>query len=160
MGNKNHKKQAAPAELTYKLVVGASLILLSSILLSLLFGPVSIRGDRIFLEILNRIPGVSIDSGLSSIQAAIVWDVRFPRIILGLIVGGLLAVAGASYQGVFRNPLADPYLLGVAAGAGLGATIAIVTGATNGEGMFDALPIAAFLGSAIAVGITLVVLRP
>ena len=77
-------------------------------------------------------------------------------ISLGLIVGGLLAVAEASYQGVFRNPLADPYLLGVAAGAGLGATI-IVSGATNGEGMFDALPIAAFLGSWVAVAITLAV---
>ena len=154
--NKN-KQQGVPAELTPRLVAGASLILLSSILISLLFGPVSIRADRIFLEILNRLPGISIDSGLSTIQAAIVWDVRLPRIILGLIVGGLLAVAGASYQGVFRNPLADPYLLGVAAGAGLGATIAIVSGATNGEGMFDALPIAAFLGSAVAVTITLAV---
>ena len=112
------------------LVAGASLILFASILVSLLFGPVSIRSDRIFLEILDRLPFISI---------------------------GLLAVAGASYQGVFRNPLADPYLLGVAAGAGLGATIAIVSGATNGEGMFDALPIAAFLGSAVAVAITLAV---
>ena len=157
MDNNKNKQQGVPAELTPRLVAGASLILLSSILISLLFGPVSIRADRIFLEILNRLPGISIDSGLSTIQAAIVWDVRLPRIILGLIVGGLLAVAGASYQGVFRNPLADPYLLGVAAGAGLGATIAIVSGATNGEGMFDALPIAAFLGSAVAVTITLAV---
>ena len=157
MDNNKNKQQGVPAELTPRLVAGASLILLSSILISLLFGPVSIRADRIFLEILNRLPGISIDSGLSTIQAAIVWDVRLPRIILGLIVGGLLAVAGASYQGVFRNPLADPYLLGVAAGAGLGATIAIVSGATNGEGMFDALPIAAFLGSAVAVAITLAV---
>ena len=157
MDNNKNKQQGVPAELTPRLVAGASLILLSSILVSLLFGPVSIRADRIFLEILNRLPGISIDSGLSTIQAAIVWDVRLPRIILGLIVGGLLAVAGASYQGVFRNPLADPYLLGVAAGAGLGATIAIVSGATNGEGMFDALPIAAFLGSAVAVAITLAV---
>ena len=139
MDNNKNKQQGVPAELTPRLVAGASLILLSSILVSLLFGPVSIRADRIFLEILNRFPGISIDSGLSTIQAAIVWDVRLPRIILGLIVGGLLAVAGASYQGVFRNPLADPYLLGVAAGAGLGATIAIVSGATNGEGMFLSL---------------------
>ena len=155
--NKKKQQQEAPAELTPRLVAGASLILFASILVSLLYGPVSIRPDRIFLEILDRLPGISIDSGLSTIQEAIVWDVRLPRIILGLIVGGLLAVAGASYQGVFRNPLADPYLLGVAAGAGLGATIAIVSGATNGEGMFDALPIAAFLGSAVAVAITLAV---
>ena len=122
-----------------------------------MLGPVSIRPDRILFEILDRIPGISIDSGLSQVEAAIIWDVRLPRIVLGLIVGGLLAIAGASYQGVFRNPLADPYLLGVAAGAGLGATVAIVSGATNGEGMFDTLPIAAFLGSAVAVGFTLAV---
>ncbi len=157
MNKDSDKEGIVPAQLTPTLVVGAFLILLCSILLSLLFGPVSIRPDRIFLEIFGRIPGISIDSGLSKIEAAIVWDVRFPRIVLGLIVGGLLAMAGASYQGVFRNPLADPYLLGVAAGAGLGATVAIVSGASNGSGMFDALPIAAFLGSAIAVGITLAV---
>ena len=156
--NKDSDKEGiVPAQLTPTLVVGAFLILLCSILLSLLFGPVSIRPDRIFLEIFDRIPGISVDSGLSKVEAAIVWDVRLPRIVLGLIVGGLLAMAGASYQGVFRNPLADPYLLGVAAGAGLGATVAIVSGASNGTGMFDALPIAAFLGSAIAVGITLAV---
>ena len=127
MNNDLDKEGVAPAQLTPKLVVGAFLILLCSILLSLLFGPVSIRPDRIFLEILDRIPGVSVDSGLSTIEAAIVWDIRLPRIVLGLMVGGLLAMAGASYQGVFRNPLADPYLLGVAAGAGLGATVAIVS---------------------------------
>ena len=55
------------------------------------------------------------------------WELRFPRVVLGGLVGGMLALAGASYQGVFRNPLADPYLLGVAAGAGLGATLVIAT---------------------------------
>ena len=50
---------------------------------------------------------------------------RAPRVVLAALVGGMLAVSGAAYQGVFRNPLADPYLLGVAAGAGLGATLAI-----------------------------------
>ena len=60
-------------------------------------------------------------------------------------LGGMLAVAGAGYQGVFRNPLADPYLLGVAAGAGLGATLAIVSGASHGV-----LPVAAFVGGTAA----------
>ena len=54
------------------------------------------------------------------------WEIRVPRVVLAALVGAMLAVAGATYQGVFRNPLADPYLLGVAAGAGLGATFAIV----------------------------------
>src|SRR5579859_2032161 len=54
-------------------------------------------------------------------QLAILWSIRFPRVALGALVGALLATAGAAYQGVFRNPLADPYLLGAGAGAVLGA---------------------------------------
>ena len=67
--------------------------------------------------------------------------------VLGLLVGSVLAVSGGAYQGVFRNPLADPYLLGVAAGAGLGATIAIVT-----LGAGSALIGVAAFGGALALG--------
>ena len=67
------------------------------------------------------------------IDEAILWQLRAPRVVLAALVGGMLALAGASYQGVFRNPLADPYLLGVAAGAGLGATIAIAYAASVGR---------------------------
>ena len=56
----------------------------------------------------------------------LLFDLRLPRILLAIITGAALSTAGASFQGVFRNPLAEPYLLGVSAGAGLGATIAIV----------------------------------
>lgn len=56
----------------------------------------------------------------------ILFQLRLPRVVLTALVGGALAVSGAAYQGVFRNPLADPYLIGVAAGAGLGATVALV----------------------------------
>ena len=70
--------------------------------------------------------------------------------MLGLLVGGMLALAGGAYQGVFRNPLVDPYLLGVAAGAGLGATIAIAY-AHGAAGSYDLLPLAAFAGAALAV---------
>ncbi len=147
----------SPPRLTLRWLGFSGLILVVAAFLGLIVGPVSIRPDRVFLEIFDHIPGVAIDSGLSDIEAAIVWDVRLPRMVLGLIVGGLLAISGASYQGVFRNPLADPYLLGVAAGAGLGATVAIASGATNGTGVVDTLPVAAFLGSAVAVGITLLV---
>ena len=58
-------------------------------------------------------------------EESILWEIRVPRVVLAALVGGMLALAGATYQGVFHNPLADPYLLGVAAGAGLGATLAI-----------------------------------
>ena len=83
---------------------------------------------------------------LTPLDEAVLWELRAPRVALGALVGGMLAVAGGAYQAVFRNPLADPYLLGAAAGAGLGATAAIVYG--------DAvpLPLAAFAGATAAVG--------
>jgi iron complex transport system permease protein len=89
-------------------------------------------------------------SPLHGAQDAIVWDLRLPRVVLGAIVGGTLAAAGAAYQGVFRNPLADPYLLGAAAGAGLGATL-VVAYAPHGGYERSLLPVAAFVGAGIAV---------
>ena len=70
-----------------------------------------------------HVPGVT---SLSPTEEAVLWEIRAPRVVLAALVGAMPAVAGATYQGVFRNLLADPYLLGVAAGAGLGATFAIV----------------------------------
>ncbi len=75
-------------------------------------------------------------------------DLRLPRMVLALVAGAALSTAGASFQGVFRNPLAEPYLLGVSAGAGLGATIAIVW-KPLGTGVF-AVPVLAFVGGALA----------
>jgi iron complex transport system permease protein len=83
---------------------------------------------------------------LEPLDAAVLWELRAPRVALGALVGATLAVAGGAYQAVFRNPLADPYLLGAAAGAGLGATVAIVwAGAVP-------VPVAAFAGAIAAVG--------
>ncbi|MFM2073077.1 MAG: hypothetical protein RLZZ623_3341 [Actinomycetota bacterium] len=88
----------------------------------------------------------------------IVWNVRMPRVVLAGIVGAMLSLAGASYQGVFRNPLVDPYLLGVAAGAGLGATIVFAIGRASTSGwLIDPLPLAAFIGGSVAVLITYLV---
>jgi iron complex transport system permease protein len=87
---------------------------------------------------------------LSATYDAIVWQYRAPRVVLGLLVGSMLAVAGGAYQGVFRNPLADPYLLGVAAGAGLGATIAIAQLA-HGASVPTYTPWLAFAGAIVAV---------
>jgi iron complex transport system permease protein len=90
---------------------------------------------------------------MNRLDDVIVWTLRAPRVVLALLVGGTLAVAGGAYQGVFRNPLADPYLLGIAAGAGLGATIAIVV---IGGGASDptVTPIFAFVGGLLAVSLT------
>lgn len=119
-------------------------------------GAVRLPADQVLLEILDHVPGIDVDSGLTARQAAIVWELRLPRVTLGLLVGGMLALAGAAYQGVFRNPLADPYLLGASEGAGLGATAALVTDATLRFGPFDTLPLAAFVGALVAVGLAYV----
>ena len=82
---------------------------------------------------------------------AILFQIRLPRIVLAGVVGGALAVAGATYQGVFRNPLADPYLLGVASGAGLGAVIAFILPIPRHLHAVGAVQAFAFLGGLVAV---------
>lgn len=91
------------------------------------------------------------DAALSARDAIIVYDIRLPRVILGILIGAALAVSGAVMQGLFRNPLADPGLVGVSSGAGLGAITVIVLGSTvlgpvvSLFGIY-ALPLAAFGG--------------
>ena len=115
----------------------------------LVVGPASIDAS----EIIRRLLGLS--STLDPQQVAIVEQIRLPRVVLGLLVGSTLSLCGASYQGVFRNPLADPYLLGAAAGAGLGVTLVIV-GASEGTSTPAAAPVAAFVGALVAVALTYV----
>ena len=94
---------------------------------------------------------------ISSANWQIVWNIRLPRVVLAGLVGAMLSVAGAGYQGVFRNPLVDPYLLGVAAGAGLGATIVFAWGRQASTGWpVDPLPLAAFAMALVAVAVTYV----
>ncbi|WP_244866923.1 FecCD family ABC transporter permease [Rhodococcus sp. B50] len=120
-------------------------------LVGILVGPAGLTPGGVMLDIADRLPFVDVDSGLSTRQQAILWNIRMPRVVLGVLVGAMLAIAGAAYQGVFRNPLADPYLLGVSSGAGLGATLAIVVGGAAG---FAGVPVAAFAGGLLAVGAT------
>ena len=143
-----------PTRLRPWLIVAGICVLLCSGLVSVLIGPADLSPKDVILELLSKLPFVSIRSGLSPLNSAIVWQIRAPRIVLAAIVGAMLAVAGSAYQGVFRNPLADPYLLGVASGAGLGATIAIATIAHPSSLPFDPVPLAAFSGAIIAVGAT------
>lgn len=121
--------------------------LIAVLALSVSVGSADIPVGGVFLELLDRLPFVSVDSGLNERQVAILWQIRVPRVVLGALVGAMLATAGGAYQGVFRNPLADPYLLGVAAGAGLGATMVIASGASSQV----SLTAAAFLGAVVAV---------
>lgn len=132
--------------------------LVSALVVGVLVGPVDLGIGRVLESAAARLhlPGAS--SSLSPTEEAILWEIRVPRVVLAALVGGMLALAGSTYQGVFRNPLADPYLLGVAAGAGLGATIAI---AYLPEGLRGqrALPAAAFVGGSVAVVLTYAVGR-
>lgn len=136
------------------LMVG--LVLLVGAGLALTVGPAGLPVRGVVLDLIDRLPWVSVESGLTDRQAAVLWELRLPRVALGALVGGALAIAGGAYQGVFRNPLADPYLLGVAAGAGLGATLAIVAGV---PGTSPLLPVAAFAGGAVAVVVTYALAR-
>jgi iron complex transport system permease protein len=142
-------------ERAFRLPVGAVAAslgcLVAAVLLAAAVGPAGLPLRGIVLELLEGLPLVSIDSGLSDRQATILWQWRLPRIALAGLVGGTLAMSGASYQGVFRNPLADPYLLGVAAGAGLGATLVIAYGPSPGVLPIDPLPVAAFVGALAGV---------
>jgi ABC-type Fe3+-siderophore transport system permease subunit len=81
--------------------------------------------------------------------SAIVRDLRAPRVLLAFLVGGSLAICGAALQAMIRNPLAEPYLLGLSSGAGLGAVIAI---ATRAGGAWS-VPLAAFIGALCAIGL-------
>ncbi len=89
--------------------------------------------------------------GVKPTDVAIVRDLRLPRVLLAAIIGAGLAAAGAAFQGLFRNPLADPYVVGASGGAALGATLAIVTGLTWSFFGFGPVPLAAFFGSLVAV---------
>jgi len=107
----------------------------------------------------DKTPLLNIENTWSGSWDTIIWHLRFPRILLAGLVGAGLAISGATYQGLFRNPLADPYFIGVAAGAGLGATIVFVTGMPQYSHGFSLLPIAAFAGGLVAVSIAYIMTR-
>jgi iron complex transport system permease protein len=144
--------RSAPRRLSPSAVGLGLTALAAAFVAGVAIGPASISPWAAIVEVIDRLPLVELDSGLSARDAAIVWELRMPRSVLGGLVGATLAVAGGAYQGVFRNPLADPYLLGVAAGAGLGATAVIVAAGPGAT----AVPPAAFGGAVVAVVLTYV----
>lgn len=132
----------------WQITASAAAALLIACLLAVSFGPVNLNFGSIIRTLLG------LPNSLENEDRTLLLELRLPRVVLGALVGAALATSGAVYQSVFRNPLADPYLLGAASGAGLGATIAI----TNGGGNLHALlPIFAFLGGVLAVAATFLV---
>lgn len=97
--------------------------LLAAVVLAVGLGSVTIPPSEVLGALWRGLSGADLAG-----NDVIVWQIRLPRVMMGVVVGACLAVCGGAFQGVFRNPLADPYLLGVASGAGLGATVGIVAG--------------------------------
>lgn len=133
------------------LLVTLTVLTLVSAVLSLALGsePLPVRG---VVDVLRaRLAGTP---GPDPTHDTIVWGLRAPRVVLGMVVGAGLAVAGACMQTLVRNPLADPYLLGVSSGAGVGATLVIVLGALGGLGVW-ALSLGALAGALAATALVL-----
>jgi iron complex transport system permease protein len=131
-------------------MVGLGIVLIIIIALATSIGSVSVPVGTTFNILADKLPFVNIDQTWSNATATIVLDIRLPRIILAGLVGAALAIAGATYQGLFRNPLADPYLIGVAQGASLGAVIGfLLPTAWNLTGT-GVIPVFAFTGAIAA----------
>ncbi len=127
----------------------AGLALAMVVTVGLLVGSVAMEPGRVIGALVDRLPLVDVSHGLTTTEQRLLFEIRLPRVVIGGLVGAVLAAAGAGYQGVFRNPLADPYLLGVAAGAGIGATVVIGLGAGSAL-----LAPVAFAGGVAAVAVT------
>ena len=147
----------------YGVPLGAVLVgvaLLAAVgLLSATSGAAGLPVGGVFAALFDWVPLLGAESSLSATQESILFEIRLPRLVLGMLVGGSLGMAGSAYQGVFRNPLADPYLLGVSAGAGFGAVLALGFGLDLGWGPFDTVPAAAFLGALVAVAASMAIAR-
>lgn len=117
-----------------------ALLVILSVLAAITFGPADIDSSQLI--------SCLVGSCQNQIADIVIWQVRIPRVLVALVAGMGLAIAGAILQNTTRNPLADPYLFGIVSGAGLGATIANISLADN---LTIALPLAAFLGALFSV---------
>ncbi len=140
-------------------LVGAGMALVAAVLAGIWIGAYPLPPGAVVATLLDRgvgaLTGGEVAGGLDPTGAAVLLELRLPRVLLAVLVGAGLACSGAAYQGVFRNPLADPYLLGAAAGAGLGATLVIAYAPSQTLGPVGVVPLAAFVGALFGVGAAL-----
>ena len=119
--------------------------------LSSMIGPARIPFGECVSILCSRLPWVSRGDEVSEVHETIILRIRLPRILLASLVGASLAVAGVVFQGLLRNPLAEPYILGVSSGAAVGATVVMVAGLGMAAGGFAFVPAAAFVGALVAM---------
>ncbi len=129
----------------------APLALLAALLLSVMIGSVFIPPVELFAALAGGLTGRTPTSAAGQTFATILFSLRLPRTLLIAMTGSALAGSGAAYQGLFRNPLADPYLIGVASGAGLGAVLAMSIKFPYSTLGLLAVPLAAFIGGLLTV---------
>jgi iron complex transport system permease protein len=122
-------------------------------ILSVALGSVTIPPDILGSIFLARLPGISITPEWPETFTTIIYQIRLPHTVLMALTGAALAGSGAAYQGLFRNPLADPYLIGVASGAGLGAVLALTIQWPNSPLGYYTVPAIAFLGAILTIAI-------
>jgi len=103
-----------------------SLLLLLSMVLGASVGAVSIPPRNVAAILVDRLPGIRLSPVWTADEVAIIMHIRLPRVVTAMVVGAALAAAGVIFQGLLRNPMADPYIIGTSGGAGLGATIAFI----------------------------------
>jgi iron complex transport system permease protein len=120
--------------------------LLAAILAGTAFGAVSVAPSEVVSALGKALRGMP-----TGLAGTLILDVRLPRVLLAALVGASLAGAGTLYQALFRNPLADPYILGISSGAGLGAMIALVLTAGATALRFGVVPVAAFAGAMLTM---------
>jgi iron complex transport system permease protein len=134
-------------------------LLIVVIVLATNIGSVSIPLNTTWRILLNKLPIINFPADWSDAWAIIIWDIRMPRVLLAGVVGASLSIAGATYQGLFRNPLADPYLIGVAQGAALGAVIGFLLPIAGLGLTLGAVPLMAFLGALGSVAVVYALAR-
>ena len=128
-------------------------VLLAVILIATAIGSVRIPLRTTGSILLDKLPFLRMPGIWTTAQEDIVWQLRLPRVIMAGIVGAALSVAGATYQGLFRNPLADPYLIGVAQGAALGAVIGFLLPVAGVGLSLGVVPLMAFIGAMLSVAV-------
>ena len=138
------------------IMFGLAVFLLAVVLVSISIGPVKITIPEILKMLLHKVGINGNTAGWQAAQESILFQVRLPRVLGAVLVGAALSTAGALFQGLFRNPMADPYIIGTAAGAAFGATLAMLIPLSLVFYGFGLVPIAAFLG---ALGSVLLVYR-